>query len=79
MKIQERGKAMPAIQLYPHNQVAFENLKTALQYSPRTAVIQPTGTGKSFVALALIEEKLCEYCYGRGILSLYIYLIFPFL
>lgn len=48
---------MPAIQLYPHNQVAFENLKTALQYSPRTAVIQPTGTGKSFVALALIEEN----------------------
>ena len=48
---------MPAIQLYPHNQVAFENLKMALQYSPRTAVIQPTGTGKSFVALALIEEN----------------------
>ena len=45
-----------AIHLYPHNQKAFDNLKAALRFSPRAAVIQPTGTGKSFIALAMMEE-----------------------
>ena len=45
-----------AIQLYPHNRMALENLKAMLQQSSRAAVIQPTGTGKSFVALAMMED-----------------------
>ena len=46
---------MPYIQLYPHNQTALERLSAALEEAPGAAVIQPTGTGKSFVALAFIE------------------------
>lgn len=48
---------MGAIQLYPHNQTAFENLCAMLQKERRGAVIQPTGTGKSFIALALITKN----------------------
>lgn len=47
---------MPYIQLYPHNQTALEHLDAALEEAPGAAVIQPTGTGKSFVALAFIEN-----------------------
>ena len=46
---------MPNIQLYPHNQKAFEHLDAMLRTSSRAAIIQPTGTGKSFVALAMME------------------------
>lgn len=46
---------MPKIELYPHNQAALNHLEEALKYTRRAAVIQPTGTGKSFVALAFIE------------------------
>lgn len=46
---------MPYIQLYPHNQAALECLTATLEEAPMAAVIQPTGTGKSFVALAFIE------------------------
>lgn len=48
---------MPKIELYPHNQAALNHLEEALKYTLRAAVIQPTGTGKSFVALAFIERR----------------------
>lgn len=48
---------MPKIELYPHNQAALNHLEEALNYTRRAAVIQPTGTGKSFVALAFIERR----------------------
>lgn len=48
---------MPKIELYPHNQAALNHLEEALKYTRRAAVIQPTGTGKSFVALAFIERR----------------------
>ena len=48
---------MPKIELYPHNQAALNHLEEALKYTRRAAVIQPTGTGKIFVALAFIERR----------------------
>ena len=48
---------MPKIELYPHNQAALNHLEEALKYTRRAAVIQPPGTGKSFVALAFIERR----------------------
>ena len=48
---------MPKIELYPHNQAALNHLEEALKYTRRAAVIQPTGTGKRFVALAFIERR----------------------
>lgn len=48
---------MPKIELYPHNQAALNHLEEALKYTRRAAVIQPTGTGKSLVALAFIERR----------------------
>ena len=48
---------MPKIELYPHNQAALNHLEEPLKYTRRAAVIQPTGTGKSFVALAFIERR----------------------
>lgn len=45
-----------SIVLKPHNNEAFEEVKEQLEQSNKTAVIQPMGTGKSFIALKLIEE-----------------------
>ena len=48
---------MPKSELYPQNLAALNHLEEALKYTRRAAVIQPTGTGKSFVALAFIERR----------------------
>ena len=48
---------MPKIQLFPLNQAALNHVEEALKYTRRAAVIQPTGSGKSFVALAFIERR----------------------
>ena len=43
--------------LMPHNLKAYNSIKKHLCSSNRTCVIHPTGTGKSFIALQLIEDK----------------------
>lgn len=43
--------------LHPHNQKTFERLCRLFEDHDRAAVVQPTGTGKSFVILRLIEDK----------------------
>ena len=43
--------------LMPHNLKAYRSVKKHLKNSNRTCVIHPTGTGKSFIALQLIEDK----------------------
>ena len=42
--------------LKPHNVEAYEKVKEKLKKERYAAVIQPTGTGKSYIALKLIEE-----------------------
>lgn len=42
-------------QLLPHNKAAYRKAKAALATSQRTCVVQPTGTGKSYVIAAVSE------------------------
>lgn len=46
-----------SIQLREHNKIAYEKVSKMLNEGDRTAVVHPTGTGKSFIALKLIEEN----------------------
>ena len=43
--------------LLPHNKNAYEAVISHLQKSDRTCVIHPTGTGKSYIALQIIEDN----------------------
>ena len=45
-----------SIKLKPHNEEVYKKVKKMLAEKNRAAVIQPTGTGKSYVALRLIEQ-----------------------
>ena len=45
-----------AIDLFPHNQKAYESARTLLKETKKAAVIHPTGTGKSFIAFKLCED-----------------------
>lgn len=49
--------------LFPHNQKAYEEVIAMLSEKGRAAVIHPTGTGKSFIAFQLCAEhpaqKIC--------------------
>lgn len=44
------------IRLKAHNKEAYENVRAMLEKRNCAAVIQPTGTGKSYIALKLIEN-----------------------
>ena len=46
-----------AIQLFEHNQKAYEAAMSMLDAEGMAAVIHPTGTGKSFIAFKLAEEQ----------------------
>lgn len=50
------------IKLKPHNEEVTKKVKEKLKKEKYAAVIQPTGTGKSYIALKLIEET-----YGNSI------------
>ena len=61
-----------AVELYPHNQTAYEHALHLMETSGRAAVVHPTGTGKSFIAFKLADEhpdaRICwlapsEYIY----------------
>ena len=43
--------------LLPHNKTAYDSVVEHLQHSNRTCVVHPTGTGKSYIALQLIEDN----------------------
>lgn len=45
------------INLYKHNQTAYDNALFLLQTEKKAAVIHPTGTGKSFIAFKLCEDN----------------------
>lgn len=45
------------ITLYPHNQETYAKVLEAFQSSNKTCIVQPTGTGKSFVFLKWIEDN----------------------
>ena len=43
--------------LLPHNQKAYDNVKTIFRTQNRAAVIHPTGTGKGRISRKLIEDN----------------------
>ena len=44
------------VELFLHNQIAYESALKLMDDSGKAAVIHPTGTGKSFIAFKLAEE-----------------------
>ena len=62
-----------ALDLYPHNQKAYQSALAMLNEAGRAAVIHPTGTGKSFIAFKLAEDhpqaKVCWLSPSRYIAS----------
>ena len=42
--------------LKPHNKETYEKVKSILQTNNKTCVIQPTGSGKSYIILKLIDD-----------------------
>lgn len=45
------------IELYTHNQIAYKATVELLSRTGKAAVIHPTGTGKSFIAFKLCEDR----------------------
>lgn len=45
------------VKLHPHNQESYDRLCKMLRYEKHACILQPPGTGKSFVALRLIEDN----------------------
>ena len=45
-----------AMDLFPHNKIAYESAINLLNDTKKAAVIHPTGTGKSFIGFKLCEE-----------------------
>ncbi|SMQ86975.1 Superfamily II DNA or RNA helicase [Bacillus sp. OV166] len=52
------NKKEPEIDLYNHNQLAYQNMKKMWIESNRVAVVQATGTGKSFLIIKSLSESL---------------------
>lgn len=46
-----------SISLKPHNIETYKKVVDKMQESNKAAVIHPTGTGKMFIALKLLEEN----------------------
>ena len=68
------------IKLYSHNQKAYDLAVTMLEDTKKTAIVHPTGTGKSFIAFKLCEDhpdkKICwlspsEYIFSTQLENLY--------
>lgn len=49
---------MEGIELYPHNQKAYDNLCAMLRDSNRACVVQPTGTGKFVIIAKYMNRKI---------------------
>lgn len=45
------------IELYPHNQTAYDKLCKMLEVSDRACVVQPTGTGKFVIIAKLVQDN----------------------
>nr|WP_300658206.1 hypothetical protein [uncultured Acetatifactor sp.] len=52
----DRGGKEMAIELYPHNEEAYQKAMCMMQEHRSVAVVHPTSTGKSFIAFKLAEE-----------------------
>ena len=66
------GGEYMGIELFLHNQIAYESAVKLMETTGKAAIIHPTGTGKSFIAFKLAEDhpnsRICwlapsEYIY----------------
>lgn len=48
---------MRTVDLYPHNQRAYKAIQNKWETSNKAAVVQPTGTGKSYLILQCLYDK----------------------
>ena len=48
------------VELYLHNQKTYENMVSMFENRNRVGIVQPTGTGKSFLYLKWIEDHTAE-------------------
>ena len=46
-----------SMQLFSHNQTAYDSALAMLESFGKAAIVHPTGTGKSFIAFKLCEDK----------------------
>ena len=46
------------IVIYPHNREAYKKVCEAFRHTNKTCVIQPTGTGKMYIAMQLIDDNI---------------------
>ena len=49
---------MQQVELKPHNQTTYNTLNEMLESTQRVACVQPTGTGKSYLALRFIQDHM---------------------
>jgi len=54
------NKRNPEIELLPHNKIAYLNVKRILKSSNKASVMQPTGTGKSFIIVSALSDYISE-------------------
>ena len=52
----QKGVADMAIELFEHNQTAYQAALDMLKDTGKAAIIHPTGTGKSFIGFKLCED-----------------------
>ena len=46
-----------SLELFEHNQIAYEKVVTMMNKTNKAAIVHPTGTGKSFIAFKLCDEN----------------------
>ena len=56
------------IDLFEHNQIAYQEAYAMLKSVGKAAVVHPTGTGKSFIAFGIyFSDTGGESCGKRGV------------
>jgi len=53
-----KNKKKKKIKLLPHNKIAYSKAKSILKKQNKTSVVQPTGTGKSYIISSILSDHL---------------------
>ncbi|OLO26801.1 hypothetical protein BTR23_22235, partial [Alkalihalophilus pseudofirmus] len=58
----KRRNAEPEIELLAHNKKAYDNSKELFRHSKKVAVVQATGTGKSYIIIKFLSDFINKQC-----------------
>ncbi|WP_201714255.1 Helicase associated domain protein [Rossellomorea arthrocnemi] len=58
----ERKNVEPEIELLAHNKKAYDKSKELLRHSKKVAVVQATGTGKSYIIIKFLSDFIDKQC-----------------